>query len=113
VSNRQLVRALFQKNFRILDRMDDRMQGREFEVDTTIEWLPFKSAQWVAAGTGDSLRLPYGVRVVKDQYGGTAVLFRSQWDAETFRRENPTARLLQVGGTGEEEFDGAGMTIAG
>lgn len=85
----------------------------EYLTETTIEWLPFKSAQWIAVESGNSLRLPFGVRVVKDQYGGTAVLFRSQWDSESFKRENPTARILAVGGVDQAEIEGAGTTVAG
>jgi peptide chain release factor 3 len=72
----------------------------EYLTETTIEWLPFKSARWIAAVPGDPmsprLRLPYGARVVKDQYGGTAVLFQSQWDCDHFTRENPAARSMAL-----------------
>jgi hypothetical protein len=40
--------------------------------------------------------LPFGAKVVKDQYGHTAILFKSQWDANYFTRENPQVGLSPV-----------------
>ena len=89
----------------------------EYTTETTIDWLPYKSAWWVATQSDSStplrLRLPYGARKVKDLHGGTVVLLQSQWDREQFARENPAARLLAVGGGDDVEFAEAGPAGVG
>ena len=42
------------------------------------------------------MRVPLDAKVVKDQLGHTAILFKSQWDAEYFQRENPTLLLSPI-----------------
>jgi peptide chain release factor 3 len=70
----------------------------EYNTQTDIAAMPFQLARWVTATpeqTRDA-RLPFGAKVVKDQHGYTAILFKSQWDADYFQRENPDVRLSPV-----------------
>jgi peptide chain release factor 3 len=70
----------------------------EYNAQTDIEWLPYKLARWVTVSTevASQTRVPLGAKVVKDQLGHTAILFRSPWDAEYFQRENPKLTLSAV-----------------
>jgi len=89
----------------------------EYMTETAIEWLPFKSVRWIASEAGDPtlprLKLPYGARMVQDQYGGTVVLFQSQWDCDHFTRENPEARILTVREGSRTEFEDAESAAIG
>jgi len=70
----------------------------EYNTETQIEWLPYKLARWPLAGTDEirRMQLPYSAKLVRDQHGGPAILFRSQWDAEYCGRENPDVELSPV-----------------
>jgi len=72
----------------------------EYNTDTEIEWLPYKLARWVDADPQQAamLALPSTVRVVTDQFGSTALLFRTKWDAEYSERQNPAAQFSAVRG---------------
>lgn len=70
----------------------------EYNTTTEISPVPFQLARWVTA-TPEQLRaarLPYGAKVVRDQYGHWAILFKSAWDAGYFQRENPDVKLSDV-----------------
>jgi len=73
----------------------------EYNTVTDLEWLPFKLARWIDIPSEaiEELNLPSNARVVTDQFGHTAVLFGSKWDAEYTQRENPTVRFqaMRVG----------------
>jgi len=62
----------------------------EYDTATDIEWLPFKLARWPDDDLDrvQDLRLPYSAKLVHDQVGHPAVLFRSKCDAEHTEREN-------------------------
>jgi peptide chain release factor 3 len=70
----------------------------EYDTATEIEWLPYKLARWVDDDPKklSGLRLPYSAKLVRDQIGHQAVLFKSKWDAEYAERENPTMRFSSV-----------------
>ena len=70
----------------------------EYNTQTDIEWLPYKLARWPSAGPDESrgMRVPYSAKLVRDQHGGMAILFRSNWDAEYCARENPRIALSAV-----------------
>jgi peptide chain release factor 3 len=70
----------------------------EYDTATDIEWLPFKLARWTRDDPDRlrGLRLPYSAKLVRDQVGYPAVLFRSKWDAEYAERENPEMRFSAV-----------------
>ncbi len=88
----------------------------EYLTQTTIEWLPFKSARWIASAPGDTtpprLRLPYGTRIVKDQYGGTAVLLQSQWDSDLLTRDNKHVQIMTVRDAATADFELSESEIA-
>jgi peptide chain release factor 3 len=70
----------------------------EYNTQTSIDWLPFKVARWVAADDDvEGVRLPYGTRRVVDRNGRTAFLFQSKWDAEYCTRENPKIHFSEIG----------------
>ncbi len=70
----------------------------EYNAQTDIEWLPYKLARWftISPEQAQQVRVPYEAKVVKDQLGHSAILFRTQWDADYFQRENPTLILSPV-----------------
>ncbi len=70
----------------------------EYNTQTDIVPMPYQLARWVTATTEQTqdARLPFGAKVVKDQYGHTAILFKSQWDADYFQRENPQVLLSPI-----------------
>ncbi len=80
----------------------------EYDTETTIEYLPYKLARWIDIDTqglpedrlsglpGTEFQLPYGAKLVRDQVGHQAVLFRSKWDAEYAAQQNPNIRFAAV-----------------
>jgi peptide chain release factor 3 len=70
----------------------------EYNTLTDMTPMPYQLARWVTATPEQSkdAHLPFGAKVVKDQYGCTAILFKSQWDANYFTRENPQVSLSPV-----------------
>lgn len=73
----------------------------EYMTKTSIEWLPFKFARWVVPGETENtdrpaLQIPYTGRLVKDGFGGTAVLLNTQWDCAHFVRNNPQYHVSNV-----------------
>ncbi|MEX2171518.1 MAG: peptide chain release factor 3 [Pirellulales bacterium] len=76
----------------------------EYQTDTTIARLPFKFARWVLPRDGETslprLQLPFAARLVRDQYGGTAILLTSQWDCDVLARDNSGVRLSAARETG-------------
>ncbi len=70
----------------------------EYDTATEIQWLPYTLARWLE---GDeeavrNIRLPYLARLAHDQFGHPAILFQSEWDAQTTERNNPDLRFLAV-----------------
>ena len=76
----------------------------EYNAQTEIEWLPYKVARWVQAAPEDAktFRVPLGAKIVKDQLGHTAILFRSAWDAEYVQRETPSIVLSPIRMSGQQ-----------
>jgi peptide chain release factor 3 len=70
----------------------------EYDAPTDIERLPYKLARWVALDLEQlrQLQLPYSAKVVRDQTGHPAVLFKSPWDVESAERENREVRFSPV-----------------
>lgn len=70
----------------------------EYNAQTDIEWLPFKLARWIAVSPEQArqVRVPFDAKVVKDQLGHTAILFKSMWDVDYFQRENPNVVLSPI-----------------
>jgi peptide chain release factor 3 len=63
----------------------------EYDVETTIQMLPYKIARWVAKDPDLVARmsLPSKSRVAVDSDGHAVVLFASQWELEYAEKENP------------------------
>jgi peptide chain release factor 3 len=70
----------------------------EYNAQTDIDWMPYKLARWISLTPEQArqVRVPLDAKVVKDQLGHTAILFKSKWDAEYFQRENPTLLLSPI-----------------
>ncbi len=70
----------------------------EYDTATNMEPLPYKLARWVDndAEKFRGLWLPYSAKLVRDQFGHPAVLFRSTWDADYAQRENPTIEFSAI-----------------
>jgi peptide chain release factor 3 len=69
----------------------------EYNTTTEIDWLPYKLARWVDAGSegGKDLKLSSRARLVKDQWGHMAVLFHSEWDARFNQQDNSGVRFSE------------------
>lgn len=70
----------------------------EYNTPTEIAWLPYKMARWITDRSvrPTELRVPSSAVAVQDQLGFTAVLFRSQWEANYFQEKNPDLPLAAV-----------------
>ncbi len=63
----------------------------EYDVETTIQELPYTIARWVEGDPDDvaKLSLPSRARVAVDRNGHAVVLFTSSWELEYAEKENP------------------------
>ncbi len=63
----------------------------EYNVETTIQELPYKIARWVdlQAGAAAKLMLPSKSRLAVDTSGRPVVLFSTSWELEYAEKENP------------------------
>ena len=70
----------------------------EYSTPTEMQWLPYKMARWISNQPirPQDLRVPSSAIAVQDQLGFTAILFRSQWDANYFQDNNPDIQLAAV-----------------
>jgi peptide chain release factor 3 len=72
------------------DVMQSRLES-EYNVETTIQRLPFTIARWVDREADEVMRmnLPTKARVATDASGRTVVLFTADWELEHAQKENP------------------------
>jgi peptide chain release factor 3 len=77
------------------DVLQSRLES-EYNVETTIQTLPFTMARWVARDVEDVARmnLPTRCRVCVDAHGNTVVLFTAAWELEHAQKENPDVEFL-------------------
>ena len=70
----------------------------EYDTETEVRWLNYKVARWVVPKPGNSseLQLLSSSRQVVDQYGQTAVLFNSEWEAQHSQKQNPNWDFLSM-----------------
>ncbi|MCB0323756.1 MAG: peptide chain release factor 3, partial [Bdellovibrionales bacterium] len=70
----------------------------EYNAATDITFLPYELARWVRHSPAElkAVRLPQAAKVVVDQLGKTAVLFRSEWDFQWVAREHPELEFSPV-----------------
>ncbi|MGD1856529.1 MAG: peptide chain release factor 3 [Leptolyngbyaceae cyanobacterium] len=70
----------------------------EYNVDTTLEMLPYSVARWVTGGW-DALenagRL-FNTVTVKDSYGRPVLLFRNEWNCQQVEGEHPKLGLSKT-----------------
>jgi len=76
------------------DVMQSRLES-EYNVETTIQRLPFTIARWVDREADEVMRmnLPTKARVATDASGRTVVLFTADWELEHAQKENPDAEF--------------------
>jgi peptide chain release factor 3 len=72
------------------DVMQSRLES-EYNVETTIQRLPFTIARWVDREADEVMRmnLPTKARVATDASGRTVVLFTADWELQHAEKENP------------------------
>jgi peptide chain release factor 3 len=87
----------------------------EYDTSTDLAWLPYKLARWLDDDSQKlpALRLPYAAKLVRDQVGHPAVLFKSQWDADYAARENPKMRFSPVRATSLQPADQPHSSLVG
>ncbi|XZE56455.1 peptide chain release factor 3 [Planctomycetaceae bacterium SH139] len=70
----------------------------EYNAPTSLSWRPYKMVRWFNATEEErrALRLPYSVKLVRDQFGHDALLIKSEWDANTVVRENPKIEFHEI-----------------
>ncbi|QDV22428.1 peptide chain release factor 3 [Aureliella helgolandensis] len=77
----------------------------EYNTQTSLSWRSFKLTRWIE-GLNDevtTLKLPYGAKRVRDQFGHDAVLLQTEWDANFVERENPKLRFTSMRMLGASE----------
>jgi peptide chain release factor 3 len=79
------------------DVMQSRLEA-EYNVQTSVNRLPYKIARWVKGDVADvvSLNLPSRSRVCLDSAGHAVVLFSSPWELEHAEKENPGVEFLSA-----------------
>jgi peptide chain release factor 3 len=72
------------------DVMQSRLES-EYNVETTIQRLPFTIARWIDRDADEVSRmnLPTKARIATDASGRTVALFTSAWELEHAQKENP------------------------
>jgi peptide chain release factor 3 len=73
------------------DVLQSRLES-EYNVETTIQQLPYTMARWVT-GT-ENFSLPSRARLCTDTHGGNVVLFTSAWELELAEKDNPGVEFL-------------------
>jgi peptide chain release factor 3 len=76
------------------DVLKSRLES-EYNVETTVQVLPYKIARWVSVDPDEAARitLPSKSRVTVDHHGNAVVLFTSSWELEYAEKENPSVRF--------------------
>ena len=76
--------------------MQSRLES-EYNVETTLQRLPFRMARWTEgpAEAMSRLRAPGGSRLAEDTREHTVILFTSNWELDHAREENPGLRFLE------------------
>jgi peptide chain release factor 3 len=79
------------------DVLQSRLES-EYNVETTVQKLPYTMARWVAGDVADVARmtLPSRSRLAVDKDGHAVVLFTSQWELEYAEKENPATQFLSA-----------------
>jgi peptide chain release factor 3 len=77
-----------------LDVLQARLES-EYNVETTVQRLPYKIARWVDVDPDAAARLslPSKSRLAVDHHGNAVVLFATSWELEYAEKENPGLRF--------------------
>ncbi|HEV2721749.1 MAG TPA: peptide chain release factor 3 [Thermoanaerobaculia bacterium] len=77
------------------DVLQSRLEN-EYNVETTIERLPYTMARWVGKPIDDAAKmpLPSRARLTTDTHGHAVVLFTSSWELELAQKDNPGVEFL-------------------
>ena len=65
----------------------------EYGAKTSCRRLPFKIAFWAEGPAINEEDFPSDAMMTLDSRGNRVLLFTSQWDADYFKRQNPTITL--------------------
>jgi peptide chain release factor 3 len=65
----------------------------EYNAPSSLYRLEYSMARWFDHAEPTKLRLPYGVRLVRDHFGHPAVLLTSKWDLFALSRDNPEVQF--------------------
>ena len=70
----------------------------EYDVETTINVLPYKIARWVDRDVDEvaKMSLPSKSRLAVDTDGRPVVLFTSEWELDYAQKENPGVRFVSA-----------------
>jgi peptide chain release factor 3 len=71
-----------------------RMQN-EYNVETTLEMLPYSVARWVAGGWEALKQVGrlFNTVTVKDNWGRPVLLFRNEWNCQQVESDHPELKL--------------------
>ncbi|BAU66023.1 peptide chain release factor 3 [Stanieria sp. NIES-3757] len=67
----------------------------EYNVETTLEALPYTVARWVAAGWTalEKAGRLFNTLVVKDSFGRPVLLFKNEWNLQQIKEDHPELKL--------------------
>ncbi|AFZ36236.1 Peptide chain release factor 3 [Stanieria cyanosphaera PCC 7437] len=67
----------------------------EYNVETTLEPLPYSVARWVAAGWTalEKAGRLFNTLVVKDSFGRPVLLFKNEWNLQQIKEDHPELKL--------------------
>ncbi|GAB4228949.1 MAG: peptide chain release factor 3 [Stanieria sp.] len=67
----------------------------EYNVETTLEALPYSVARWVAAGWTalEKAGRLFNTLVVKDSFGRPVLLFKNEWNLQQIKEDHPELKL--------------------
>ncbi len=70
----------------------------EYGVATTIIRKPYGTVRWITAKPDEvrQIKLPFQAKLVRDQLGYSAVLLKSEWEAQMVVRDNPKIRFDSI-----------------
>ncbi|MBL8890648.1 MAG: peptide chain release factor 3 [Planctomycetaceae bacterium] len=70
----------------------------EYGVPTQLNLKPFGTVRWITAKPDDvrQIKLPFQAKLVKDQLGYSAVLLKSEWEAQMVARDNPSIKFDSI-----------------
>ena len=77
------------------DVLQSRLES-EYNVETTIQQLPYTMARWVARDIDEitKMNLPTRCRICVDAHGHPVVLFTASWELEHAQKENADVEFL-------------------